>query len=126
MKPVSPQTGAKEITVAEDQEEYISYPAALYLTEPDRLTVLSRWTFTDEERLRVAAGEDLFLGIITDGNPVQPVILQVGPGVFFLEGETTYICPKCHEDFNSLPACRVHTRNCAEHRAPSDTGLVGS
>jgi hypothetical protein len=41
--------------------------------------LLTRWRFTPEERAKVAGGEDLYLALLTFGNPVQPMIVQVGP-----------------------------------------------
>lgn len=38
--------------------------------------VITRWTLTDDERRRIAAGEDVFLTIW--GLPIRPVHLAVG------------------------------------------------
>jgi hypothetical protein len=78
---IAPRTGAPEITLAENHPEYSPVTVAVY-GDNRKLgprTLLSRWTFTDEERARIAAGEDVFLGVITFGRPMQPVSLQVGP-----------------------------------------------
>lgn len=40
--------------------------------------LISRWTFTDEERASIAGGADLFLTTMTFNNPFQPVMLEVG------------------------------------------------
>lgn len=40
--------------------------------------LISRWTFTDEERAAIAGGADLFLTTMTFNNPFQPVMLEVG------------------------------------------------
>lgn len=112
MKPIHPGTGAQEVTVAEDQPEYIKYPAALYQTKEGTLCLLSRWTFTDEEREMIARGEDLFVGILTGGRPVQPVIFQVGPEGWELPRPTEYVCPKCHEAFALVEDAREHMRGC--------------
>lgn len=73
MRMIAPRTGAPEITVAEDQPEYLALTAAVYDN-----TLLTRWTFTPEERARIAAGEDLYLGVMTFGRPLQPLSVQVG------------------------------------------------
>jgi hypothetical protein len=78
MRSIAPRTGAPEVHVARDQEEYLEICAALY--EVDGIpALLTRWTFTEEERRRIAEGEDLYLGVLTFGQPMQPVMIQVGP-----------------------------------------------
>lgn len=79
MRMVAPRTGADEITLAEDQLEYKPLTAAVYRTEEGHVTLLTRWKFTDEERAAIAAGEDLYLGVMTFGGPLQPLMAQVGP-----------------------------------------------
>lgn len=78
MHMVAPRTGAPEVTSAEDQLQYKPLVGALYDTEQG-ITVLTRWRFTDEDRAKIAAGEDLYIGLLTFGGPVQPLSLQVGP-----------------------------------------------
>jgi hypothetical protein len=79
MRMVAPRTGADEITIAEDQLEYKPLVAARYQTEDGHQMLLTRWRFTDEERARIAGGEDLYLGVMTFGQPLQPLAPQVGP-----------------------------------------------
>lgn len=76
---IAPRTGADEITIAEDQLEYKPLVAAVYRTPEGAPMLLTRWTFTAEERERIAAGEDLYLGVLTYGQPLQPLAPQVGP-----------------------------------------------
>lgn len=79
MKTVQPMTGAQEITLAVDQPEYESLICAVYHdTDFDCPMLLSRWKPSDEERERIAAGEDLYLAVLTCGDPMQPVMLTVG------------------------------------------------
>lgn len=110
MEAVSPQTGAKEIVVAKDQADYIPYPAALYQTENGRLVILSRWQLTDEEREMIANGEDFYIGLMTDGDPVQPMYLQIGPDGWVQESISQYLCPACHDEFDTIEDCRAHIR----------------
>lgn len=83
MRPVAPRTGAYEIMVAENQEEYQPLCIALYTRpgspgdEPEIL--LTRWTMTPEERQRIANGEDLYISQMTFGKPLNPMQVQVGP-----------------------------------------------
>lgn len=38
---------------------------------------ITRWKFSDAERKAIADGKDLYLSIMTFGNPLQPVSLWV-------------------------------------------------
>lgn len=76
---VAPRTGAEEITIAEDQAEYLPLTAAVYQTPDGVRILLTRWRFSEEDRARVAAGEDLYLSVMTFGQPLQPLMVQVGP-----------------------------------------------
>lgn len=78
MRMVAPRTGAPEVTIAEDQVEYLPVTAAVYEIDGVR-TLLTRWRMDDAERERLAAGEDIYLAVMTFGNPLQPISLQVGP-----------------------------------------------
>ena len=70
-----------EVIFAEDQPEYIQLPAIRFPGAEG--LVVSRWTFTNEERDAIYAGEDLFLGTLTFNQDLQPLILSVGPeGIF--------------------------------------------
>lgn len=78
---VAPRTGAPEVTVAEEQEEYKAITMAVYgdNAQAGPRQLLSRWRFTEEERRRIAAGEDLYIALMTFGQPMQPLSVQVGP-----------------------------------------------
>lgn len=77
---VAPRTGAPEVTIAEDQLEYLPITVAVYgdNAELGPRQLLTRWTFTDEERARIADGEDVYFALMTFGNPMQPVCATVG------------------------------------------------
>lgn len=77
MRMVAPRTGAPEVTIAEEQTDYSPLVAAVYEQDGQRI-LLTRWRLDDEERARIAAGEDLYLSVMTFNNPLQPVSLQVG------------------------------------------------
>ncbi len=53
-------------------DEYRDLPSII---TPSR-AVITRWTLTEEERLAVARGEDVYLVIF--GLPIRPVYLSVG------------------------------------------------
>lgn len=84
MHSVAPRTGPEEVNVAEDQHEYRQLVAAPYLLNyaegrPPAYTLLTRWRFTLNDRRLIAMGEDLYLAVLTFGNPLQPLNVQVGP-----------------------------------------------
>lgn len=77
MRPVAPRIGAPEITLAEEQHDYLPITAAVYQgvlgTE-----VVTRWQLTPEDRARLLAGEDLYLRVLTFGQPLQPLAPTIG------------------------------------------------
>lgn len=80
MKTVQPMTGAHEVTMGANQPEYEPLIVAIHYDAELRSPVLvSRWKLSPEERERVAAGEDLYLGVVTFDAALQPVLLAVGP-----------------------------------------------
>lgn len=64
------------ITYAADQPEYRPLPVVRLTGKEGR--VISRWTLTPEERARIAAGEDLYIEMLTFHQPLQPVLPTVG------------------------------------------------
>lgn len=64
------------VTYAEDQPAYQPLPVARLHGAEGR--VISRWTLTDEERVRIAGGEDLYIELLTFGQPLQPILPTVG------------------------------------------------
>ena len=86
MRPVAPRTGAPEVTIAEEQEEYMPITAGVYEYGNGTRALLTRWRLDDDERARIAAGEDLYLMLLTFGRPMQPVSLRVGPGDWQVSG----------------------------------------
>lgn len=86
MRCVAPRTGAPEITVAENQEEYLTVTVAVHETEGGR-SLLTRWRLTDEERQLIAAGEDLYIAQLNFGGPMTPLQAQVGAGWYAEDGK---------------------------------------
>lgn len=63
MRPIAPRIdGADEITIAEEQHEYMPLTAAIVRHDDESVQRVCRWTFTSEERARIAAGEDIYFG----------------------------------------------------------------
>lgn len=79
MTPVSPVVqGFEELEVifAKDQPEYLPLPALCRSDSPD-LPVTSRWRLTPAEREKIAGGADIVLTLLTFGDPLQPITLEV-------------------------------------------------
>lgn len=73
MHPVSPAIpGVPERTFAEAQPEYEPVRVA-FLAHDLGTNLLTRWTLSDEERQRIAAGEDLYVGQLSFGGPMTPI-----------------------------------------------------
>src|SRR5689334_6353919 len=66
---------AHEVVYAKEQPEYI--PLRTLRGNTREVPVLSRWTLTPEQRKAVADGADIFLQLLTFGNPLQPIVMAV-------------------------------------------------
>lgn len=76
MRPLSPvafeiaQTlGIREIIFAKDQPQYIALPALKF----DDGLVVTRWSLSPWERLKVLFGGSVYLGLLKFNNPLQPI-----------------------------------------------------
>ena len=91
MEPVDPRIdprlvpdGSKAIVIAEHQEEFKDLPSVRtpMRVRDGRLVsppyVITRWTLTDEERLAVLRGEDVFVTLVSAG-AINPLFVTVGP-----------------------------------------------
>lgn len=88
MRSIAPRTGADEVTVAEDQPEYLPITVALYaqpIGETAVLHRLTRWQPTPAERAAIAAGEDIYVAQLSHLRaPMTPLSVHVGPGPYAL------------------------------------------
>lgn len=75
VSPVIPGAEEYECVLGADQPEYIPLPCLRIASDPG--PVITRWRFTDEERLAIAGGADLVFTQLTFGHPFSPVHLQV-------------------------------------------------
>ena len=75
---VIPGFEQKEVVYAEDQPEYI--PLRTLVSNDLRKAVLSRWEPTPEQREAIAGGADIYLQMLTFGQPLQPIIMLVSDG----------------------------------------------
>ena len=74
MKPVSPVlpgVDLEETVYARYQEQYLSLPA-LRLADPEA-TILTRWRLSWRERWTILWTGNLYLWILTFGQPLQPL-----------------------------------------------------
>lgn len=68
---------SEEVVYAKDQPEYI--PLRCLVTDRENTgLVTSRWTLTNEQRAKVSAGADVFLELMTFGQPLQPIRIAIG------------------------------------------------
>jgi hypothetical protein len=74
-RPVIEGLEEHEIVLAKDQPQYRPLRALRGYTSES--VVMSRWTFTTEQREAIARGADVFLSLMTFGQPVQPVTLAI-------------------------------------------------
>lgn len=64
MRPIAPRIehpSCQEITVAENQHEYMTVTAARVECHDGAIEMCTRWTFTEEERAAIARGEDVYV-----------------------------------------------------------------
>ena len=66
MRPIAPRfrddlPEIREVVIAEDQHEYKPLTGAVVTFDDGSRQVYARWTFTPEERARIAAGEDIYI-----------------------------------------------------------------
>lgn len=78
MRTVAPRVGLPEIMLAEEQHEYLPCTAAVVTYDDGSVGLMTRWRLDDGERAKIAAGEDLYLSLLTFGRPMQPITLEVG------------------------------------------------
>lgn len=81
MRTIAPRIGeAPEITLAENQLEYMPLVAAVF-DRVDRSQVLvTRWSPDDEERRRIANGEDIYVAQFLPGGALfMPMRVDCGP-----------------------------------------------
>jgi hypothetical protein len=81
MRPIAPRFRLdmdciQEVPIAEDQHEYKSLIGAIVTYDDGTRQVFARWTFTPEERVRIAAGEDIYLSF---PNQMAPHSIELRP-----------------------------------------------
>lgn len=76
--PVIEGMESEEVVYAKDQPQYL--PLRSLVSSGPRGGVISRWTFTPEQRKAIAEGADVFLEISTGHRPLQPIRVMVSDG----------------------------------------------
>ncbi len=68
----------KEVVYAADQPQY--NPLRTLVGEGHNRRVLSRWSLTPEQRKAITEGADVYLQLMTFGEPLQPILMFVSDG----------------------------------------------
>lgn len=68
----------REVVYAKDQPQYL--PLRALRSDDPSGRVVTRWTLTDEQRKDIANGKDIFLMLLTFGQPLQPIQIAIGSG----------------------------------------------
>jgi len=76
--PVIDGLEGKEVVYAKDQPQYVPL-RTLVGNDRDR-RVLSRWSPTAEQRKMITDGADVYLQLLTFGDPLQPILMFVTDG----------------------------------------------
>lgn len=74
--PVIEGRESEEVVFAKDQPQYKPLRCLVDDSRGDR-RVMSRWSPTNEQRKAIADGADIYLTLLTHGNPLQPILMQV-------------------------------------------------
>ena len=76
--PVVEGMEAEEVVYAKNQPQYL--PLRALVSNGPKGRVISRWTLTQEQKLAIAEGADIFLEISTGHEPLQPIRMMVSDG----------------------------------------------
>jgi hypothetical protein len=76
MRPIAPRIrGLDEVTVAENQAEYRPVTVAIRRSDTHQgaTEIITRWTFSEEERSRIAAGDDILVTQLSWSGRMAPM-----------------------------------------------------
>lgn len=76
--PVIEGLESKEVVYAKNQPEYL--PLRTLVSKGPEGRVISRWTFSPEQRKAIADGEDIFVMLLTFTQALQPIQIATGHG----------------------------------------------
>lgn len=83
LRAVAPELDCRICAIAEGQHEYLTIYGG-FLTNPSYPapngynTALLAFRLDEEHRKAIAEGADIYVSLLTFGNPMQPIIVQVG------------------------------------------------
>lgn len=80
MRFLPPELDVPVIAVAENQGEYLTVYAGVAQVPGYGQAHVVRAQLDAEERAAVARGEDLYIGLLTFGGPMTPLLVHVGKG----------------------------------------------
>lgn len=75
VSPVLPNCKVKEVCYAENQPQYLPLPA-IVMSGMEK-EVLTRWELSNEEKIALLSGGQIYLSIWTFGQHLQPIKLRV-------------------------------------------------
>jgi hypothetical protein len=73
--PIIPELESLEVVLAKDQPGYA--PLRVLRSSAPEGYCVSRWALTADQRSMIADGADIFLVLLTFGNPLQPIQMAV-------------------------------------------------
>ena len=95
MEAVKPDiNGFPEMLCGATQEEYNTLPATLAYDADGNFILVTRWKLSPDERAAVAAGGDVYLTVLTFGQPLQPVMLGTEPPEMHRTAPQIFAVPK--------------------------------
>lgn len=62
-------------------------------------TIVTRWHLSDDDRRRVAEGQDVFLSVMTFRSPLQPVYLEIRTADEIVSGAAEPVADEWPEEF---------------------------
>lgn len=120
-KPVVDGLEAHEVIYAKDQPQYV--PLRSLRSNYAEGAVLSRWALTAAQRKAVAEGADIFLELLTFGEPLQPILMAVSdnPNADFFRAKFNLSSPKPIVFEND--GCKLSDKEVEALKATNDASL---
>lgn len=83
LRAIAPELDAEVVSIAENQTEYRPIYAALthqpgFFAPDGWNTIVLAFRPDEAQRAAIAAGEDIYVSLLTGGGPMQPIMVLVG------------------------------------------------
>jgi len=114
--PVLPGEEEREVVYARDQKEY--NPLRTLRGAAVEVPVLSRWSPTEEQRMAIYAGKDIFLNLFTFGGPLQPIQMFIGSDGDAIDIKDVIEAGHAKKDTGSSEITHMTCRSRMEQRGP--------